>query len=73
MRNLLSLLLILVVGSMGYAQETDVDEKEILVTNLEEVTVSSGVIDVAVERKTPIALSIITSQEVQLKVGKPKR
>ena len=61
MRNLLSLLLILVVGSMGYAQETDVDEKEILVTNLEEVTVSSGVIDVAVERKTPIALSIITS------------
>jgi hypothetical protein len=34
MRNLLSLLLILVVGSMGYAQETDVDEKEILVTNL---------------------------------------
>jgi outer membrane cobalamin receptor len=69
MRNLLSLLLILVVGSMGYAQETDVDEKEILVTNLEEVTVSSGVIDVAVERKTPIALSIITSQEVQLKVG----
>ena len=69
MRNLLSLLLILVVGSMGYAQETDVDEKEILVTNLEEVTVSSGVIDVAVERKTPIALSVITSQEVQLKVG----
>jgi len=69
MRNLLSLLLILAVGSMGYAQETDVDEKEILVTNLEEVTVSSGVIDVAVERKTPIALSIITSQEVQLKVG----
>ena len=69
MRNLLSLLLVLVVGSMGFAQETDVDEKEILVTNLEEVTVSSGVIDVAVERKTPIALSIITSQEVQLKVG----
>ena len=46
-----------------------VSKDSILVTNLEEVTVSSGVIDVAVERKTPIALSIITSQEVQLKVG----
>ncbi len=69
MRNLLSLLLILVVGSMGFAQETTVSKDSILVTNLEEVTVSSGVIDVAVERKTPIALSIITSQEVQLKVG----
>ena len=69
MRNLLSLLLVLVVGSMGYAQETTVSKDSILVTNLEEVTVSSGVIDVAVERKTPIALSIITSQEVQLKVG----
>jgi hypothetical protein len=69
MRNLLSLLLVLVVGSMGFAQETTVSKDSILVTNLEEVTVSSGVIDVAVERKTPIALSIITSQEVQLKVG----
>jgi outer membrane receptor protein involved in Fe transport len=69
MRNLLSLLLVLVVGSAGFAQETTVSKDSILVTNLEEVTVSSGVIDVAVERKTPIALSIITSQEVQLKVG----
>ena len=69
MRNLISLLLILVVGNMGYAQETTVSNDSILVTNLNEVVVSSGVIDVAVERKTPIALSTITSQEVQLKVG----
>ena len=48
MRNLLSLLLVLVVGSMGFAQETTVSKDSILVTNLEEVTVSSGAIDVAV-------------------------
>ena len=69
MRNLISLLLVLVVSTMGYAQETTVSNDSILVTNLNEVVVSSGVIDVAVERKTPIALSTITAQEVQLKVG----
>ena len=36
---------------------------------LEEVVVSSGIIDVAKERETPIALSTITAREVQLKVG----
>ena len=34
-----------------------------------EVVVSSGVIDVAKERETPIAVSTITAREVQLKVG----
>ncbi len=36
---------------------------------LSEVVVSSGVIDVAKERETPIAVSTITAREVQLKVG----
>lgn len=36
---------------------------------LEEVVVSSGIIDVAKERETPIAVSTISAREVQLKVG----
>ena len=36
---------------------------------LAEVVVSSGVIDVAKERETPIAVSTISAREVQLKVG----
>ena len=36
---------------------------------LQEVIVSSGVIDIAKERETPIALSQIAAQEVLLKVG----
>jgi len=36
---------------------------------LEEVVVSSRVIDVAKERETPIAVSTISAQEVLLKVG----
>jgi len=68
MRNLVTMLLmILAVGA--YAQETTVSKDSILVNNLEEVVVTSRVIDVAKERKTPIALSTITAQEVALKVG----
>ena len=36
---------------------------------LEEVVVSSGIIDIAKERETPIAVSTITAREIQLKVG----
>ena len=68
MRNLMSLLLVMAVG-LGFAQETTISKDSILVNNLEEVVVTSRVIDVAVERKTPIALSTITAQEVALKVG----
>lgn len=68
MRNFLSLLLLLVAG-MGFAQETSTESKTILTTNLEEVVVSSRVIDVAKERETPIAVSTISAQEVLLKVG----
>tara|TARA_B100001059_G_scaffold224016_1_gene249656 strand:+ start:214 stop:2754 length:2541 start_codon:yes stop_codon:yes gene_type:complete len=37
--------------------------------SLEEVVVTSGVIDIAKERETPIAVSNISAQEIQLKVG----
>jgi len=68
MRKLVTLLLIfLAVGA--YAQETGTDSKTILDVNLEEVVVSSRVIDVAKERETPIAVSTISAQEVLLKVG----
>ena len=68
MRNLVAMLLMfLTVGA--YAQETGTESKTILTTNLEEVVVSSRVIDVAKERETPIAVSTISAQEVLLKVG----
>lgn len=68
MRNLVAILLMfLAVGA--YAQETGTDSKTILDVNLEEVVVSSRVIDVAKERETPIAVSTISAQEVLLKVG----
>jgi outer membrane receptor protein involved in Fe transport len=68
MRNLVAMLLMfLTVGA--YAQETSTDSKTILNVNLEEVVVSSRVIDVAKERETPIAVSTISAQEVLLKVG----
>ena len=68
MRNFVSLLLLLVAG-LGFAQETGTDSKTILDVNLEEVVVTSRVIDVAKERETPIAVSTISAQEVLLKVG----
>ena len=68
MRNLVALLLMfLAVGA--YAQETGTESKTILIEQLEEVVVSSRVIDVAKERETPIAVSTISAQEVLLKVG----
>ena len=68
MRNLVSLLLLLVAG-LGFAQESSTESKTILIEELEEVVVSSRVIDVAKERETPIAVSTISAQEVLLKVG----
>jgi outer membrane receptor protein involved in Fe transport len=68
MRKLVTVLLMfLAVGA--YAQQTSTDSKTILDVNLEEVVVSSRVIDVAKERETPIAVSTISAQEVLLKVG----
>ena len=68
MRKLVSLLLILGV-TMTYGQERQQVLDTVVTQNLEEVVVTSGVITVARDRKTPIALSIISAAEVQLKVG----
>ena len=68
MKKLVTLLLFLTVG-FAFGQETGTDSKTILNVNLEEVVVSSRVIDVAKERETPIAVSTISAQEVLLKVG----
>jgi len=67
MRNFLTLLLL--VASLGQAQQTSTDSKTILDVNLDEIVVTSRVIDVAKERETPIAVSTISAQEVLLKVG----
>jgi len=53
----------------AFAQESSTDSKTILDVNLEEVVVSSRVIDVAKERETPIAVSTIAGSDVLLKTG----
>ena len=68
MRNLVTLLLIILTVS-AFAQESSTESKTILDVNLEEVIVSSRVIDVAKERETPIAVSTIAGSEVLLKTG----
>ena len=66
MRKLfLGLLSLVTVGA--FAQE--VEQDSILTTKLEEVVVSSRVIDVAKERVTPVAVSTIKASEIALKVG----
>jgi outer membrane cobalamin receptor len=65
----------LVISYLGY-ETTEVSAKEgILVSllqslnTLDEVVVSSGVIDVAKVRETPVAVSTIRASEIALKVG----
>ena len=68
MRNLVAgLLVFLAIGA--YAQEASTTSDTLSLENLEEVVVTSRVIDVAKERQTPIAVSTISAQEVLLKVG----
>lgn len=71
MKNKLFLLAFALNFSFTIAQETKTEELDSLGTYqfLEEVVVSSGVIDIAKERETPIAVSQISAQEVLLKVG----
>jgi len=60
------------VSSLAFGQTdaiTDAVTKTILDVDLQEVVVTSGVIDIAEVRKTPIAVSRITAQDVALKVG----
>ena len=54
------------VAVVIFAQE---QEKEIVTTDLDEVVVSSGVIDVAKERQTPVALSTVSAELISDRVG----
>lgn len=67
MKKIFSLLAFsaVIVASAQAQQESD----SMLTQELEEVVVSSRVIDVAKERVTPVAVSTITASDVALKVG----
>ena len=56
----------LFTGVSAYAQEAAADS---LFNMLDEITVTSNVIDIAKERETPIAVSTISPAEISLKVG----
>jgi outer membrane cobalamin receptor len=67
----------LVVSFIGYTrQEIAIGSKSLINVTLEEdlnvlseIIVTSGVIDVAKVRETPVAVSTITAEEISLKVG----
>lgn len=59
------------VSAVAMAQQANTQEVDTLGTfvSLDEVVVASGVIDVAQERKTPVALSKISAKQILQKVG----
>lgn len=65
----------LVFSYVGYTTQYLAAQTQMFVSltprpnSLNEVVVLSGVIDLAVERKTPVALSTISAEEIQLEVG----
>ena len=65
----------LVFSYVGYTTQYLAAQNQMFVSltprpnSLNEVVVLSGVIDLAVERKTPVALSTISAEEIQLEVG----
>lgn len=65
MKKTLFLLFAMIWSMSMYSQ----DEAALDSIALAEVVVSSGIIDIAKERETPIAVSTISAREVQLKVG----
>ena len=67
MKNIL-IALTLSIGFV-YGQEDLVSQDSILKVNLEEITVSSKIIDIAKDRETPIAVSAISAQEITAKIG----
>ena len=56
----------LFTGASAYAQEAAADS---LFNMLDEITVTSNVIDIAKERETPIAVSTISPAEISLKTS----
>ena len=70
MKKIFTLFIALATTGLYAQQELDTNVSDsILKVNLNEITVTSRVIDVAKERETPIAVSTISAQEVALKVG----
>ena len=67
MKKLFSLLAI-ISASFAVAQ-TQKEADTLLTTQLEEVVVSSRVIDVAKERVTPVAVTTVSAKDISLKVG----
>ncbi len=67
MKKLFSLLAI-ISASFAVAQ-TQKGADTLLTTQLEEVVVSSRVIDVAKERVTPVAVTTVSAKDISLKVG----
>ncbi len=66
MKNWLLSGLLFMVVLMGFSQEKITDTTAI---ELNEVVIKSGVVDVAKERKTPVAVSTIKAAEIQEKLG----
>mgnify|MGYP005676488735 FL=1 len=67
MKKLLTIVAALAT-TLVFGQQTQ-ENDSILVSELDEVVVSSGVIDVAKERLTPIVFSTISKSEIDLKAG----
>ena len=67
MKKFFSLLAIFTASFAVAQAQQEVDT--MLTTELEEVVVSSRVIDVAKERVTPVAVSTVTAKDISLKVG----
>ncbi len=65
----LFLCLFLLIAGVSYSQEKVKDSVKNASNQLEEVVVKSGVIDVAKDRKTPVAVSTIKASEIQAKLG----
>ena len=70
MRKLI-LLFTMFISSFAFAQETNEQEIDTLGTfvSLDEVVVASGIIKIAKERETPIALSTVTAKQILQRVG----
>ena len=60
---------LLFMGTTIYAQESSEENWEDLEELEEIVLVGGGVIDLAEDRKTPVAVSTITGEEIQKKIG----
>ena len=68
MKKFFSLLAIF-TASFAVAQQAQQETDSLLMTELEEVVVSSRVIDVAKERVTPVAVTTVSAKDISLKVG----